>query len=691
MTTLETATDSARAGLDSFWRPDSVAVIGASDNPAKWGHWLAAGALEGATARTVHLVNQRGGTVCGAPVLTDIRHAERNVDLAVICVPPHAAVDSAVAALDSGANALLVITDGLDTPSTARLTELAHGAGARLLGPSSLGIVDTSTRLRLAWGRFTPGPVAVVTQSGQVGSELTHLLSQHGSGTSRFVSVGAQPDVGVEEVLAELADDPDTRAVTLYLEQVRDADAFLAAAAALRAADKPLVVLAAGTSTAGSAAAKSHTGALTAGIDVLDAACRAAGACRVATPAQAAALAHGLSLGVRPRGDRVAIVSDSGGQAALAADAATEAGLRVESLERPTVDAVSELLPHAHHPGNPVDLAGAGEQDLTTYTAVPEALGNSTDTVLLTGYFGRFGEDTPTLATEENEVSERLAKLGATVPTVVHTMADTPDRTRSLAGGGVPAFTTIELAVHTLAACARWATVCPRDLPARAPSTEQPSRPLSYLDARALVGRAGVPVTEAEVATSATHAGGISRSWPEKSVLKADLAHKTEQGGVVLGLRDEEEVARAHHELTTRLGSDGIVVERMDERDNVVELLLGVHTDPVFGPVVLVGAGGVQAELWRDTAMELAPVSTTLAATMLGRLRSYPLLSGWRGTTATDVDAVAAAVATVSQIPFQHPGITSIDVNPLRAGPDGVLAVDAYVAGTTPESESTTP
>jgi len=691
MTTLDTTAESVRSGLDSFWRPESVAVIGASDNPAKWGHWLAAGALEGATARTVHLVNQRGGTVCGVPVLTDIRHAERGVDLAVICVPPHTALDSVVAALDAGANALLIITDGLDAAATVRITELVHSAGARLLGPSSLGIVDTSTQLRLAWGRFTPGPVAVVTQSGQVGSELTHLLSRHGSGTSRFVSVGAQPDVGVEEILTELADDPATRAVTLYLEQVHDADAFLAAAAALRARDKPLIVLAAGTSAAGSAAAKSHTGALTAGIDVLDAACRAVGACRVATPAQAAALAHGLSLGIRPHGNRVAIVSDSGGQAALAADTATDTGLTVEALEQSTVDAVSELLPHTHRPANPVDLAGAGEQDLTTYTAVPEALGASTDTVLLTGYFGRFGEDTPALAAEENDVAERLAKLGTTVPTVVHTMADTPDRTRTLAGGGIPAFTSIELAVHTLAACARWTTARPRDLPVRAASTEQPSHPLPYLDARTLVRQAGIAVTEAEAATSATHAGAISRSWPERTVVKADLAHKTEQGGVLLGLRDEEEVARAHHELTTRLGSDGIVVERMDERDHVVELLLGVHTDPVFGPVVLVGAGGVQAEMWRDTAMELAPVSTALAKTMLERLRSYPLLTGWRGTAAVDIDAVAQAVAAVSQLPFQHPDITTIDVNPLRAGPDGVLAVDAYVAGTTTESEGTIP
>src|SRR5699024_964650 len=135
MTTLDTTAESVRSGLDSFWRPESVAVIGASDNPAKWGHWLAAGALEGATARTVHLVNQRGGTVCGVPVLTDIRHAERGVDLAVICVPPHTALDSVVAALDAGANALLIITDGLDAAATVRITELVHSAGHASSGP----------------------------------------------------------------------------------------------------------------------------------------------------------------------------------------------------------------------------------------------------------------------------------------------------------------------------------------------------------------------------------------------------------------------------------------------------------------------------------------------------------------------------------------------------------------------------
>lgn len=409
------------AALPALWSPRSVAVVGASGNPAKWGHWLASGALAGRELRDVHLVNRSGTPVCGVPAVRSLRETGGPVDLAAIVVPA-SAVEAAVAdALDVGARAVLVITDGLHRvpgrPELVReLADRVAASGARLIGPSSLGIVDTSRRLRLAWGHFPEGPVAVITQSGQVGSELTHLLAGHGCGVSRFASVGAQADIGSEELLAGMVDDPATRAVISYVEAIRDPAAFLAAARALRAAGKPLVVLAVGTSEAGSAAARTHTGALTGSMDVLDAACRATGAIRAETPAQAAALAHALAIGVRPRGRRLAVISDSGGQGALAADVATAHGLTLPPLEGEALTAVSTVLPHVTAPQNPVDLAGAGERDLGRYAELAEAVATSADAVLLTGYFGRYGEDSPGLAEAERKVAQRLTRVAEHTP-----------------------------------------------------------------------------------------------------------------------------------------------------------------------------------------------------------------------------------------------------------------------------------
>ncbi|WP_455361427.1 acetate--CoA ligase family protein [Streptomyces sp. SYSU K21746] len=704
---------SRSAALPELWSPRSVAVVGASDNPAKWGHWLASGALAGREVRDVRLVNRSGTAVCGVPTLRSLREADGSVELAAIAVPAPAVEEAVIDALDAGARVVLVITDGLHRvpgrPGLVReLADRVTASGARLAGPSSLGIVDTSRRLRLAWGRFTEGPVAVITQSGQVGSELAHLLAGHGCGVSRFASVGVQADIGSEELLAGLVDDPATRAVISYTEGVRDPAAFLAAARALRAAGKPLVVLAVGTSAAGSAAARTHTGALTGSMEVLDAACRAAGAIRAETPAHAAALAHALALGVRPRGRRVAVVSDSGGQGALAADVATAHGLALPPLEGAVLASVGGLLPHVASPQNPVDLAGAGEQNLCRYAELAEAVATGADAVLLTGYFGRYGEDNPGLAEAEREVARRLARVAEHTPVTVHSMARSSAATRALAAGGVPVFGDVALAARVLADCAAWTAARPRALPAPAVhdgaqgdtrgTTHDGARDRSrrdtrggapaagtssgedYLAAREVLRRAGIAVPDAASAASAAEAVRISGRWPGRTVLKAaGLAHKTEAGGVVLGLRNDVEIAAAYHELTGRLGVDSLVVEEMDERPGVVEVIAGVGHDPGFGPVVLVGAGGVAAELWRDTVVELAPVTEELAAGMLSRLRCHPLLLGWRGAPRVDLAALARAVAAVSRIPFTDPGITACEINPLRAAPDGVLAVDALV------------
>ncbi|MFG2208586.1 acetate--CoA ligase family protein [Streptomyces sp. NPDC048638] len=673
---------SAPDALASLWRPSSVAVVGASDDPAKWGHWLARGALLGRAKRSVHLVNRRGGTVCGLPAARSLGELSPPPELVVLAVPATAVEAAFDEALAVGAGCVLVISDGLGrltgSPRLAdHLGDRARGHGVRLLGPSSLGIVDTRAELQLAWGQFRPGPpVGVVTQSGQIGSEIAYLLARLDSGISRFASTGAQTDLSTEDLLDSLAAHDATQAVIAYVEGVRNPQRFLDAAHRLRAAGKPLVLLTVGTSPAGSAAAMSHTGALTSGAETLDAVCRDVGAVRAVTPAQAAELAHALALGVRPRGNRVLVVSDSGGQGALAADLATEGGL--ELTPPPATPPPAPVQAR-----NPVDLAGAGEQDLTVYASVAEwaAAAGTYDALVLTGYFGRYGEDTPSPSAAEAAVAVRLAAVARTLPVFVHTMAGRSPATETLRAAGLPVHSDIESTLRALAGCARWHAMIPRGPGERRLAPPGPPGPeLSYPRARETARALGIPFPAAEVARSAQEAARIARGWDGPSVVKVvGHPHKTEVGGVRLGLRTEAEVAAAYEDFATRLGARSVVVERMDTRPGTVELIAGVRYDPSFGPVVLVGAGGTTAELWRDTTLALAPVTADGASAMLRRLTCWPLLNGWRGAAPCDVDALARAVAALSTLLECDRTVVAAEINPLRAGPDGVLAVDVLV------------
>ncbi len=319
-----------RADLAVFHAPASVAVVGASAEPAKWGYWLARGALAGRSQRAVHLVNRRGGEILGVPAVAALSDLAEVPELVAFCVPPEQVRPVVDEALGLGVRGLLGITAAV--PGAAELAARAAAAGARLIGPASLGLFDAATCLQLAWGNFTPGPLAIVSQSGQVGSEIAALAGPAGIGVSRFVSVGSQLDVTAADLLADLAGHELTRLVALYLESFEDGQRVFAAARALRAAGKPVVLLTAGGSEAGRRAARSHTGALTSPGELVDAACRAAGALRVQTPAELVNVAAYLLTAQPPAGPRVAIVSDSGGQGALAADCLTRRGLAVPEL-----------------------------------------------------------------------------------------------------------------------------------------------------------------------------------------------------------------------------------------------------------------------------------------------------------------------------------------------------------------------
>ncbi|WP_043665095.1 acetate--CoA ligase family protein [Streptomyces xylophagus] len=675
----------------AFVDPSSIAVVGATEDRAKWGYWLATGALAGADRRQVWLVNRRAAQVLGQPCRPTVGDLPGTPDLVAVCVPPEHVLPVVRDALAKGCRAFLSITAGLGADE-AELAALLHESGARMIGPNSLGLFNAATQLRLAWGNFTPGSLAIVSQSGQLGSEISGLGARAGLGVSRFYSVGNQLDVGAVDVLESLVGDEHTTTVALYLESFADGARIVAALRALRRAGKHALVLTTGASEGSRRLARSHTGSMTSALDVVDAACRAAGALRMASPRELVDAAKVLDATEPPGGRRVAIVSDSGGQGGIAADLATDRGLRAPVFTDRLQTGLRALLPAAAAVSNPVDLAGAGEADLQVYAQVVElvAASGEVDSIVLSGYLGCYGEDSPSLVDAESAVIDRLGDLGrrhrtdaAPVPLIVHSMSAASPAVARLREHRVPVFDTIDAALGALGHVTRLGGR-PRPAPVIEPVEAAVPTP-GYWAARTFLTTLGVAMPEARRVADAAGFAEACASLRPPLVLKAGwIEHKSEHQAVRTGLGPDT-AAAVFREMYERLGPGEYVVEEQDTRPGVVEMLIGARRDRDFGPTVAVGHGGVHAELWRDVSLELAPVDRRTAAGMIDRLRSRRLLDGWRGQPAVDIDALIDAIVAVSEAIAATTGVADIEVNPIRVGPGGALAVDALVVPRTAE------
>jgi acetate---CoA ligase (ADP-forming) len=679
--------------LDALFSPRTVAIVGASADSAKWGHILAQRALASPGDRRVLLVNRHGGDVLGHPTYPSACAAaaahERAVDLAVLCVPVHSFVASVTDAVAAGARAIVAITAGLSEagPEGARLEAeafaIARGAGAVLVGPNCLGIVDTTTGLQLAHAVLPAGDVAVLSQSGNLVLDLAGLMADRGLGVSRFVSLGNQADLGVVDFLHACVGHEGTRAVAVYTEDVVDGRAFLDAARALRDAGKPLVLLAPGRTEAAVRSAASHTGALTSSSMVIDAACAAVGAHRVDHPTQMADLLVALRVPRRMRGRRAAIVTDGGGHGAVAADVLAAAGLRTPVLTGTVATELESALWAQATVTNPVDLAGAGEQDVASYARGVQILlaSEQVDGVLLTGYFGGYSTEQSNLTAPELAAAQQMADAVAaqSKPLVVQTIYPDSPASQVLRDAGIPVHRDVDRACTVLAGLVEPATA---GLGEELPAPAAPITDTSYDAARALFADAGIAFP---VAVSVTDASGLEAALGAPGlgfplVLKATGGlHKSEGGGVVIGLADRDKVRAAYADLVTRLAPPAVSVEAQANLADGVELIVGSVRDPKFGSVVMVGLGGVFTEVLGDTACAIAPVSADAARELLLSLQGATVLLGARGRAPVDLDAVAEVVARVSRLAAAHLELVELELNPLLAGPSGVLALDARV------------
>jgi acetyltransferase len=686
-----------RPGLGPFFAPRGVAVIGASADPSKVGGSVLANLRAGGFPGRLAAVNTGRSVVQGLPAVPTILDVADPIDLAVIAVPAPAVLSTLKQCVTKGVPAAVVISAGFreaGEEGRAREAELRawlREAPLRLIGPNCLGWIRPGRRLNLTFAPGMPqvGTLGFFSHSGALGTVILDWSREHPLGFSLLASLGNQADVDETDLLTALADDADTRVVLGYLEGVADGRAFYAALAAA-AARKPCVLMKAGRSLEGARAVSSHTGALAGSDRAFDAAVRQAGALRVTTLEEMFDVARALGAGRTPPGRRVILVTNGGGLGILATDAAHDAGLDVAPLPETTRARLAAVLPSHAATANPVDLIG--DATPSRYGDALHALaGESASLVVMLA---------PQAATDAAGVAR--AVLGATRerPAPVLGVFAGGARVRPgvtvLEDAGVPCYPFPERAVQALAHMVALADR--RPAPGAPPAAEvdetrrstavtaaREAGTLGLLEAAPLLEAYGIEVVPARAARTPAEAAQAARALGLPvaiKILSPDVTHKTDVGGVILDLATPEPVAGAAEAMLARVARarprarlDGLLVQSMAGGD-ATELLLGMVRDLQFGPLVVVGFGGIFVEVLGDTATRLAPVDRVEARAMLAELRMAPALGGFRGRPAADLAALADTVSRFSRLVSDVPGLLELEINPLLATPRGARALD---------------
>jgi acetate---CoA ligase (ADP-forming) len=700
----------AHRDLTSLFDPKSIAVVGASSDESKWGGDIAARLVRNEARRELYFVNRKGGVIQGHPAYESLTALPRVPDLVMLSMPAHAFEPTLEEALALGVKAIVAIFAGLGEAGEEgrmrerRAVELVRAAGAVMIGPNCMGAADTGVGFQgVAYLDIPAGAIGFVSQSGAMGEEFVMRAAAAKVGFSRYVTLGNQADVSVADVIWSYVGHEPTRVIAVYAEDVKDGRELARAACAAHERGKAVVLLAPGRSEAGSRAARSHTGSLAPDSVVLDAACRASGMVRVTDPAAffdtVLGFHHVAQTGAEPcRRDpwRVGIVTEGGGHGGIAADCATAAGLEVPALGPAAMAVVHEA--HAASVGtNPIDFA-IGTTDPDAYARVVPAIAQSgeVDAILAVGQLGYWAGRLPSFTEQiavEVEGARRMAKAArrARLPLLVATVYPDSEPAQALREEGVPVYRDIATAASVMgrlaqSACAPLSGV--PDLPPQPAHLLQAdaSEALDYWSARSALSSIGIPFAEGTLVEAdlpdelgrlaASAARGLGLPVAVKAV---GLLHKSDLGGVALDLDDAESVVRAATGMAERLGITAVSVERMAPVRDGVELIVGCRRDPRFGPVLMVGSGGLFAEILRDSATGLAPADEGQVASLIATLRVFPLLRGARGRSPLDARSAASIASRLSHFAAAHAEIAAVEVNPLLVLPDGVVALDARV------------
>jgi acetyltransferase len=694
--------------LDALFQPRAIAIVGASTRPGSVGGMLTRNLLGAGFAGPVMPVNPRHRAVAGVLAYPDVAALPLTPALAVIASPPET-VPGIVAALAArGTRAAVVITAGFrerDAQLRQAMLDAARARLMRIVGPNCIGLLVPPAGINASFAPLVPpaGPLAFVAQSGAVVTAVLDWAHPRGIGFSHVVSLGDMADVDFGDMLDYLAADPATSAILLYVEAVTSARKFVSAARAAARA-KPVVVVKAGRHAQSAQAAATHTGALAGNDAVYDAVFRRTGMLRVHTLDELFAAAEVLASAVRPAGNRLAILSNGGGIAVMAADALLDAGGTLATLAPDTLARLARALPRTWSGGNPVDIVGdaTGERYVAALGPLLEDPGVDGLLVL---------HAPVAVTTARAAAADITAALPRPPPKTVlacwvgqhHALAGRAEFARAR----IPTADTPERAVQAFMYLVEYRrrqdilmqtppSVPERFLPDRARADALIADALAagreWLDAHdalALLAAYGVPVIAARAIADPDGAAAAAAEIGGSVALKLrspDITHKTEVGGVALGLASPAAVREAAQAMLARVRElrpdariEGFLVEPMVRRAHTHELIAGIHVDALFGPVVLFGQGGVVVDAAGDTALALPPLNLHLARELIAGTRIARLLEPLRGQPGADLDALALTLVKVAQLAADCAALHELDINPLLAGPDGVIALDARV------------
>jgi acetyl coenzyme A synthetase (ADP forming)-like protein len=683
------------ASLRPFFAPRSVAVVGASSRRGTIGGELFRNILAGEFAGAAYPVNLKGEPVAGVRSYRSVGDIPDEVDLAVICLPGERVLEAAEAALRKGTRALCVVSAGFaevgaeGVQRQERLLALVRAHGARLIGPNCLGLAVAGPRLNATFGprAIPPGNVGFSSQSGALGLALLEEAQARGVGLSAFVSIGNKADVSSNDLLEFWEEDEATDLVLLYLESFGNPRKFARLARRV-ARRKPILAMKGGRSRLGQRAASSHTAALAGSSAAVDALFRQAGVIRADSLEELLDVAALLSSQPLPRGRRVAIVTNAGGLGILCADACEDAGLELPSPSEETRAALAAVLPREASLANPIDMLAAANGD-TYETVLPRLLADPAFDAVIVLFVPPVIAGADEVAAGVRRGIEAVPELDKPVVASFITSGGVPE---ALLGGSRPvaSFGYPESAARALgraAERAEWLRRPAGSVPPLEGIAVDAARSvvrgaliassdvwLEPADARALLSAYGIPLVAERQARTAEEAVAAARELGFPVVVKTALAgaHKTELGGIALDLADEEAV----REAVRRIGAP-VLVQPMVEGG--VELLAGTLQDPVFGPLVAFGPGGVLAELIGQAQFRIAPLTDADAKELVTSGKAGELVRGFRGAPAADTAALSDLVLRLSQLADDVPEVAELDLNPIKALPDGCVAVDARV------------
>jgi acetyltransferase len=708
---LENHAGPAKIGLDAMFNPNSVAVVGATARPGTVGQTVLESLLRGRFQGKVYAVNPKHEEVLGLKAYKSIRDIPQSVDLAVV-VTPAATVPQLIAeCVESSAKSAVVISAGFKERGAEgaalehQIQEQLRRGSMRLLGPNCLGLMNPTIGLNATFAKDAPkvGNVAFLSQSGALLTAILDWSQREEVGFSAIVSTGSMLDVSWGDLIYYFGDDPHTKSILLYMESVGDARSFLSAAREV-ALTKPIIVIKAGRSEAASRAAASHTGTLTGSDEVLEAAFRRSGVLRVHSIADLFYMAEVLGRQPRPKGPRLTILTNAGGPGVLATDSLVANGGELAPLSPESISRLNEFLPAHWSHNNPIDILGdADSERYARALAIASQDPNSDGLLVILA---------PQGMTDPSQIAERLKPYAKEhgKPVLASWMGGNSVAAgeAALNAAGIPTFSYPDTAARAFTYMWRY-TYNLRGLYETPTLTEQ-SEPesnrhtqagqiiqearrhgrilLTEVESKQVLSLYGIPTVETRIAASEDEAVRLASQIGFPVVLKIlseTITHKTDVGGVKLYLQDEASVRSAYRaiecSLTEKSGSDqfsGVTVQPMVNLDGY-ELIVGSSVDPQFGPVILFGSGGQLVEVYRDHALALPPLNTTLAQRMMEQTRIFTALKGVRGRKPVDMAALEQLLVRFSQLVVEQRWIAEIDINPLLASPEHLLALDARI------------